>query len=52
MKIVDLRKQELASTLKELIIATENKEISTSEQFLNRLIDELQTKKIINLENN
>lgn len=49
---MDLRKQELALTLKKLITATENKEISTSEQFLNRLIDELHTKKIISLENN
>ncbi len=48
---MNLRKAELTSTLKNLIKATENKEIDTSEQFLNQLVDELHRKKIITLEN-
>lgn len=47
---MNLKKEKLTSTLKNLIKATEANEILTSEEFLNQLIDELHMNKIITFE--
>lgn len=41
------QRQELAFALKKMIKATENKEIHTSEEFLDQLKNEISTRKII-----
>src|SRR5699024_9255596 len=45
------KKEMLTTTLINLIQATEENEIKTSEQFLQKLVNELHMKNIINLEN-
>lgn len=44
------KKEMLTTTLINLIQATEENEIKTSEQFLQKLVNELHMKNIINLE--
>lgn len=45
---MSFKRKELTSTLNEMIKATENKEIKTSEEFLDQLKNELSSRKIIN----